>query len=397
MANGNPFYVDPTGGVDLSRSYANLGQAISGFGQLQRQREKESQAEEAKNLVKQRVKQGSAAIKDAMGDPVKMAQAMIDYPELQKTAETAFGFTNDVTKGIASDTYSKVLSDPENAVSYLSEGIEKVRSAGGNPQNMMNDLQSFQSDPESALQSVELGVAAIAPDVYKAYSERRKATQKATPKPMTEYERRTLELKEKDQGLRGLDIEQKRLQSELSRETNELKKKEIQTRIDKTKAEIEQKGKQIEVDQRESISTTESALDSVDSLLNHPGLDWAVGGTSVFPTVPGSDAADFEVQLESFVGQLTMENMGKMKGVLSDSDIKMLRSASSGLSTKMDETTFKKRLNKIKDRLQQKLEVIPKDSASQQDEATQYTEGQTATNPATGEKLIFRGGKWQRM
>ncbi len=32
-----------------------------------------------------------------------------------------------------------------------------------------------------------------------------------------------------------------------------------------------------------------------------------------------------------------------------------------------------------------------------QETQTQYQEGQTATNPKTGEKLIFRGGKWQKM
>ena len=48
--------------------------------------------------------------------------------------------------------------------------------------------------------------------------------------------------------------------------------------------------------------------------------------------------------------------MGKMSGVLSDSDIKMIQNASSGLSIRMSEKTFRERLNTIKKRLEDKLE-----------------------------------------
>lgn len=181
MANGNPFYIDPTGGIDTSAGIRGLASSVAGFGELQRQRKQEEQQAEAKRLLDERMKSGQAALQGAIGDPAKMAQVMIDYPELQKTAESVFQFTNDATKPIVTQTYSQVLSNPDNAVEYLTRGIEQVRAAGGNPQNMIADLQAFQTNPEQAFKQVELGVATVSPETYQAY-------QSQKPKPVKPVE-----------------------------------------------------------------------------------------------------------------------------------------------------------------------------------------------------------------
>lgn len=110
-----------------------------------------------------------------------------------------------------------------------------------------------------------------------------------------------------------------------------------------------------EKEKQDAYLSTQTTLEEVDGLLSHPGLSAAVGASSLLPTIPGGDAANFETALDSFVGNLTLENMSKMKGVLSDSDIKILKSASSGLDIKMSEDEFKKRLGTIKNKLETKL------------------------------------------
>ena len=107
--------------------------------------------------------------------------------------------------------------------------------------------------------------------------------------------------------------------------------------------------------------TASKALALVDTLENSPGLKTAVGVKGMTGgflggwTVPGTDAADFVTRFDSLKSLLTLENMGLMKGVLSDSDMKVIQQASASLNRSMTESEFKKELTKIKGILQSKL------------------------------------------
>ena len=210
--------------------------------------------------------------------------------------------------------------------------------------------------------------------------------------PMTEYQSEMIRQKDTEQELKRLELEQKKIDNQLKRETDDLKRQELEQKLSDSKEKSAQAQQAKEMEKQQSVSSTRSTLQSVDDLLNHPGLDSAVGASSVLPTIPGGESADFETMLESFVGSLTMENMGQMKGVLSDSDIKMIKAASSGLDTKMSEKAFKRRLQGIKKRLEDKL---GSQGVEVKEEYTSYTEGQRAKNPKTGQVLVYRGGSWQ--
>lgn len=159
MPNGNPFYVDPLGGYgpSIGRGLQGLGAVIKERRDVQQQRQR---AQAAQTAITQAVRSGDAA---------QVADVVVEYPEYQKQAETAFGFASDETRRVAEATYSRVLADPENAQQYLSEGITRVQQAGGTPVNMQRDLQAFAENPEAALKSVEFGVATASPELYKAY------------------------------------------------------------------------------------------------------------------------------------------------------------------------------------------------------------------------------------
>lgn len=211
--------------------------------------------------------------------------------------------------------------------------------------------------------------------------------------PMNEYQSEMIRQKDTEQELKRLELEQKKIDNQLKRETDDLKRQELEQRLSDSKEKSTQAQQAKEMEKEQSVSSTRATLQSVDALLNHPGLDAAVGASSVLPTIPGGEAADFETLLESFVGSLTMENMGQMKGVLSDSDIKMIKAASSGLDIKMSEKAFMRRLQDIKKRLEDKLGS--QGVEAQEEETVVYTEGQRARNPSTGQVLIYRGGSWQ--
>lgn len=95
-------------------------------------------------------------------------------------------------------------------------------------------------------------------------------------------------------------------------------------------------------------------LSDIADLRSTKGMEEAVGfkgASSLFGMlknpIPGSPAADYLSKLNSIIGQLTLENMGVMKGVLSDADMKIISQASTALNKDMSEPEFKKELAKI--------------------------------------------------
>ena len=141
----NPFYVQP--GADFGRGLQGLAGSVERFGQSMDVKRQQDKMEQAK-----------AALGEALnsGDPAKVRDVVVQYPEVGQAARDAFGITNETTEGIAKDTYTRVLSDPERAMQYLDIGIQQVANAGGSPLNMVKDYAMFQTDPEAALRRVQM-------------------------------------------------------------------------------------------------------------------------------------------------------------------------------------------------------------------------------------------------
>lgn len=114
-------------------------------------------------------------------------------------------------------------------------------------------------------------------------------------------------------------------------------------------------------DLEKAKQTATKALDLVNSLETSSGKSSAVGAKGPLGgllggwVVPGTAAADFVSQFDSLKSLLTLENMGIMKGVLSDSDMKVIQQASSALNRNMSETEFNKELAKVKNVLSAKV------------------------------------------
>lgn len=110
-----------------------------------------------------------------------------------------------------------------------------------------------------------------------------------------------------------------------------------------------------QVEQDNAKKTASKALSIVSTLQSSPAMKAAVGPVSSrIPTVRGA-TADFESQFNSLKSLLTLENMGIMKGVLSDSDMKVLQQASTALNLGMSQSGFKQELEKVKGVLEGKL------------------------------------------
>lgn len=98
------------------------------------------------------------------------------------------------------------------------------------------------------------------------------------------------------------------------------------------------------------VSSIDTMLDSLDRLKTHPGLKNSVGFMSVAPTMPGSDSANFQAELDTFQSQAFIPMVSQLKGMgaLSDAEGKKLTAAVGALNPRMSEKAFKESLTRIK-------------------------------------------------
>lgn len=100
-------------------------------------------------------------------------------------------------------------------------------------------------------------------------------------------------------------------------------------------------------DQKEAQDTARESARLAKALLTHKGFNGVFGLLGSYVPTMRQDTADAESLLNSLQSMLTMENMGKMKGVLSDSDMKVLRQASTTLTNRMSEGAARAELQRV--------------------------------------------------
>lgn len=160
--SGNPFYVQP----------ADHSQALAGLGAIAGQYRERKRSEEIKTALSDAYKSG---------DPNKMAEMAIQYPEAQQTLQSLYGFKNDQTKKNALDTYKVVLSNKQNpaaALDAINQRIAFVESQGGDPstvslkaRDQLKQLVDSGQDTAPFFKAAEMDYAGIAsPQEWNAYS-----------------------------------------------------------------------------------------------------------------------------------------------------------------------------------------------------------------------------------
>lgn len=160
--NGNPFYVAP----------ADYSQGLSGLGAIAGQYRQQKRMDEIKS-----------ALSDAYrsGDPNKIAELTIQYPEARDTLQALYGFRNDETKRNALDTYKTVLTNKQNpaaALDAINKRIAFVESQGGDPSSVtirardqLQALVESGQDTGPFFRAAELDYAGIAsPQEWSAYA-----------------------------------------------------------------------------------------------------------------------------------------------------------------------------------------------------------------------------------
>lgn len=111
----------------------------------------------------------------------------------------------------------------------------------------------------------------------------------------------------------------------------------------------QEKAREADLGKSGQIASFDTMLGTLNRLKDHPGLSRSTGLYSATPTIPGSDSANFQSELETFKSQAFIQAVAQLKGMgaLSDAEGKKLSAAVGALDPKMSEKAFKASLDRV--------------------------------------------------
>lgn len=373
----------------------NIGlQALQGLGSVA-QTYKAAKQQEADAAFQ---KEYAAAIQS--GDRQQVRDLMTKYPgQLEKIQSGMKWADEDQRSSIGTLAAGARLasSSPEAMQSWLQNNAKELTRVGVDPNSV---AQIYQQNPSGFGEFVDhLGMAALGPIDYFNVQDKMAGREidrgKLAETIRSNQAGEALTARGQDIQIRGQNIsaqnaalsreiqraelQEKALDRQIARESNQLKLEELKQK----QADVRQKADIARADRQAAaqgaVDTFSTALDSLNEIEQSPGLSKAVGIRSAFPTVPGSDAANFEARLDTFKAQTFLPMVQSLKGMgaLSDAEGKKLSDAVGALSPKMSEKAFRDSIGKIRNQLESKLSTVKKQFDYQ--EPVQNTPGQQST------------------
>lgn len=337
----NPYYVQPAD--------PDITPLLQGVGSItKRSRDENKRQKNATALMD--------AYKSKDSDAV--AGLLAENPELAPSMSAMLGHRDEQTEKNYSDSVREMIKNPTETETILTNRIQMVIDAGGDPRESAAALEEYKTSPETFAKGLELEYARIAPkQEWEAYK-----SQKTAGKPS--LDERKFGLQVQAQQLKKDQFEQKKDMDALTKESNILKQQELQSRIDEREAKI--KGDKLAVEQqavtdRLSASTLKT---NIKNLLGNKGyMDSVTGYRGRTPTATdqGIEAMGYFDQIKN---SLTLENLDKMSGILSDTDIKILSGAASALNAGMGKKAMTRELNKIDSIMNDKISYLDKNVLS---------------------------------
>lgn len=367
----------PNVGVQLAQGIGSVAQAIG-------------QGEAAKRLSEFQQAFGQAY---AAGDRDALRQLAATNPDQIETIRQGMGFV-DADKNQAMGDMSARLNiaaaqGPDAVMRELATHQNTLQQIGVSPEQAW---QTYQQSPQGFTQLTDLiGMHAVGPEKYFDIQDKVAGRDidrgKLAETIRSNQAGESLQQRGQDITIRGQNIsaqnaalsreiqraelQDKVLDRQIARETNQIKLDELKQK----QADVRQKAEIAKADRQAAaqgaVDTFSTALDSLGEIEKSPGLSKAVGVRSAFPTVPGSDAANFEARLDTFKAQTFLPMVASLKGMgaLSDAEGKKLSDAVGALSPKMSEDAFRSSIGKIRTQLESKLGAVKKQFDYQEPEA----------------------------
>lgn len=121
------------------------------------------------------------------------------------------------------------------------------------------------------------------------------------------------------------------------------------TKVEENNLKREAKDETSNLTKQSQLASFDTMIGTLGRIKDHPGLSRSVGITGAFPTIPGSDSANFQAELEAFKSQAFIPMVSQLKGMgaLSDAEGKKLTAAVGALDPKMGKSAFRQSVDRI--------------------------------------------------
>jgi hypothetical protein len=301
------------------------------------------------------------------GDP-QFAMAVSDaYRQLQTSAATLRKTTAEATKAELTNTQEQNLRDelsrlPQNATEAE---ILSIVTKYGNPDRV---LAALQASTDKAAQR----------ELLASQQSERLAQQEKLAKEKLEAQAE--QAKRDNEAKLERARENNASKAELARIASEGRQAQnaIMNSIRESSLQLRQEAaneKKLAAQKQEQglVSSFDAALDTLNTIATHPGKKAAVGfGGAQLSMIPGTDAAGFAAQLETFKAQTFLPQVQALKGLgaLSNAEGQKLEAAVGALTQSMKQSEFDSQIVKIKSYLQTAKDRIGKTTPTPQTPAS---------------------------
>ncbi|CAM8256571.1 phage DNA ejection protein [Escherichia coli] len=371
---------------------------------LQDEVQQRAMANEQAQIAAERQKSAYAALQNAR--PEDLPSLRRQYPEFADLIQKEIGIQDAehatfVNKALNKISVAVASGNPAMVQTAIEQNKPALMSFGVDPQEA---IQMAQNDPQQFGSLLKASMYATMPIEKQVDAQQKQQQLDETARSNRAGE--ALQARGQDITIRGqnisaqnaalsreiqrAEVQDKVLDRQIARETNQIKLEELrQKQLDvRSKADAARADRQAAA--QGAVDTFSTALDSLSEIEHSPGLKKAVGFNSAFPTVPGTDAANFEARLDTFKAQTFLPMVASLKGMgaLSDAEGKKLSDAVGALSPKMSEDAFRSSIGKIRTQLESKLGTVKRQfdyqepAAPQQSQQAQQTQQPQQAAPA---------------
>jgi len=385
----NPFTVQPLGGIQGINQINQGMQNISNTSQA-------NQAEEQRRAV---MSQAQDVL--SRGDPQEIAQFSLQNPDIGRQIQGSVQFKNDATRQNMMQGMQQIIAGG-NPEQILNQRAQFVESQGGDATQTRQEIEVLRADPEGYIRQVENSYALMDPEGFTAFREARGGPGgpdfgKVQPGDFTPASLQTYGQSgdfndlvryesSKSVNIGGVphvfdpsrgqfvpaSVSGGGMSSPVTAQTvagseatiagategarlgAQLQiKPAVEAAVTTARATAQNQAAaaspEAQQAERVKIANADDTISQVDNLIgNDDFLNSLTGVRGKLIPIPGTPGFDADVAFNQFKDSLTLENLSKMTGILTDRDIQLLSSAASGLERGMSRTAMDSRLKTIR-------------------------------------------------
>ena len=298
----------------------------------------------------------------ASGDRTAMRNLAAQFPEQLEAVRNGMQFVDDDQRNTVGNLAAGArlaASSPESMGAWLQNNAADLQRVGLDPQDV---AQTYQQNPQAFGEFADhLGMAAIGPDKYFDVQDKivgqRQNQQKIDETARSNRASEAVQwannnIAQQNVNLRRMELDDKKYDRQIARETNDLKLAELQDKRQKNLDDIEQAKRDKAESYYSSMDTMSRTIDTANKVLKSPGFT-GYFGTNFNPLssryLPGTDAADTSALVDTLKSQGFMSGIQQMRGMgaLSNAEGQKVVDAIGNLSPSQSEKSAKAAIQTI--------------------------------------------------